>query len=288
MGEPSDLQPRSRIAIPPPLFSMDTLYVLCRSVDHRYAHLLDAADVEAAFTQKRAYFAAEAEHNPLVQEIMTGGTVTFDGLEAVDRHAFLVGPATFFRTHEILRKTLATNHRIKVGQQEYSREEVAAMFARCVPNARLERLPWCSLGRYRVSLGLAWGATLLTAHFTARGQDVDLPVDPFVLYYMGIITTVAALIYPSLRQNRDVRDVAPWNSAMYLDLNADLLRRNNRAVAVARKEYVPQERPLKTPRFYYALARTIEAHGFDTELAQRLSAPAPAGNGNQLRTASSH
>ena len=251
---------------------MDTLYVLCRSVDHRYAHLMEAGEADVAVEQKRAYFAAEAKGNPLVQAILAGGRVSYDHLLADDKRGFMAGPATFFRTHEILRKTREMNCPITIDGREFSHNEVADMFASCIPNAKLAHLPWCSLGRCRISLGLAWAATLLVAHFIARGQENDDLFDPFVIYEMGLVTTVVALIYTILKQNRDVRYAAPWNSAMYLDLNADLLRRNSPALAVARKEYVPQEKPFKSAHFYYALARKIESHGMDAELMQKLSA----------------
>ncbi|MEO6005689.1 MAG: hypothetical protein ABIZ04_22565 [Opitutus sp.] len=251
---------------------MDTLYVLCRSVDHRYSHAMPPAEVEQACTQKTAYFEAEAKVNPLVQEILTGGTVSFDELPVHDTHGFLAGPATFFRTHEILRKTRNLNTPLTIGDDEYTHDEVAAMFSRCVPNAKMTHLPWCSLGRLRISLGLAWAVTLMAAHFTARGEEGDALFDPFVLYYTGSITTVIALAYTILKQNRDFRHVAPWNSAMYLDLNADLVRRRSPYLPMAREEFVPQERPLKTPQFYYALARKIETQGLDAELQQELSA----------------
>lgn len=258
---------------------MDTLYVLSRSVDHRYTLPLDAAEAQEAFSQKRAYFTAEAERNPLVREILAAGRVHYDGLEDDDRHAFLAGPATFFRTHEVLRRTQGTNCPIRIGDREYSRDEVVEMFARCVPNARLGHIPWCSLARYRMSLGLAWSATLLVAHLVARNGGSDEAFDAFTLYYMGIATTLAALIGTALRQNRDVSQAAPWNSAMYLDLNIDLLRRDSPALAVARKEFVPQEKPFKTPQFYIALARRIESHGFDDELTERLRATEAATDG---------
>ena len=251
---------------------MDTLYVLCRSVDRRTCQQMDAGEATSAVAQKQAYFAAEAKVNPLVQEILSGGTVTPVGGIKNDPEGFLTGPATFFRTHEILRKTRRANTPLCIGRHEYSHDEVAEMFARCMPNAKLAHVPWCSLGRYRISLGLAWGATLLTSHFSARAAEGDELLDPFVLYYTGSITTVAALVYTTLKQNRDVRQAAPWNSAMYLDLNADLVRRNSPALAAARKEFVPQEKPFKTPRFYYDLARKIEAHAFDGELNARLAA----------------
>jgi hypothetical protein len=255
---------------------MDTLYVLCRSVDHRHSDRMGADEVREACAQKTAYFKAEAKVNPLVEAILTGGRVTFDGLSSQDKHGFLDGPATFFRTHEILRKTRSSNARLSIGSREYTHDEVAALFSRCVPNAKLAQLPWCSLGRLRISLGLAWAATLLVAHITAQGQEGDNLFDPFALYYMGSITTVAALIYTTLKQNRDVRHAAPWNSAMYLDLNADLVRRNSPALAWACKGRLPQQKFLKTPQFYYAVARKIESHGFDAELIQTSSAPQPA------------
>jgi len=250
---------------------MDTLYVLCRSVDRRHPEHVDSEHAREAVAQKTTYFQAEAKQNPLVKEILAGGRVSFDDLDALDRSGFCEGPATFFRTHEILRKHRKSETPILIGKREYSHDEVSAMFDRCIPNAKLAQLPWCSLARLRISLGLAWAATLVVAHITAQGAEGEDLFDPFVLYYTGSITTVAALIYTILKQNRDVRHAAPWNSAMYLDLNADLVRRNSLALAVARKEFVPQERPFKTPQFYYALAHKIETHGFDAELMGHLS-----------------
>jgi hypothetical protein len=77
-----------------------------------------------------------------------------------------------------------------------------------------------------------------------------------------------------LKSNRDVRHPAPWNSAIYLDLNADLVRRNSPALAAARKEFLPQQKGFKDPNFYYAVARRIETHGFDSELAREVGEPA--------------
>ena len=235
---------------------------------------MEAGPAGQACVQKTAYFHAEAKVNPLVKEILAGGTVSFDGLAAQDNHGFLAGPATFFRTHEILRKTRHSNARLTIGGREYSHDDVVAMFARCIPNVKLARLPWWSPSRLRISLGLGWAITLVVAHITALGAEGEKWVDPFVLVYLGSITTVTALIYTTVKQNRDVRHAAPWNSAMYLDLNADLIRRHSPALAMARKEFVPQQKPIKKPQFYYALARKIETHGFDAELmAHFASAP---------------
>jgi hypothetical protein len=250
---------------------MDTLYVLCRSVDRRHGECMDSGDAEEVRAQKIAYFKAEAKENPLVQEILSGGSVSFQGVSHYDKHGFLAGPATFFRTHEILRKTRKTNPPLTLGGREFPHDEVSEMFNRCIPNAKLAHIPWCSLGRLRISLGLAWALTILVSHITARGQEGDEFLDPFALFYTGSLTTAAALIYTTVRQNRDVRHAAPWNSAMYLDLNADLVRRNSPALAVARKEFLPMEKPIKRSHFYYSLARKIEAHGFDPELMQRLA-----------------
>ena len=146
--------------------------------------------------------------------------------------------------------------------------------AASVPNAKLQHLPWFSPSRYVTSLALAWGATLLIAHLFARDNPADGPFDTFVLYHLGLIASIVALAYTALKTNRDVRQSAPWNSAIYLDLNADLVRRNSPGLACARKEMLPQQKGFKHPDFYYALARRIEAHGFDEELARRVGEPA--------------
>jgi hypothetical protein len=247
---------------------MDTLYTLCRSVDNRCVPPLTAEQVKEIAAHKQAYFEQEAAQNPLVQAILGRGTVTYFGIEQDDRHGLLVGPAGFFRTHEILRQSRRTNAPLKIDGREYPHNEVAALFARCIPNAKLQHNPWFSPARYLTSLGLVWGLTAIAAHLAARDDGEGLLFDPAILYFLGLGGTGAALVTSALARNRDVRQGSPWNSATYLDLNADLVRRRSDLLALARKEHIPQQRPFKTPEFYYPLVRRIEAHGFDEELGR--------------------
>lgn len=255
---------------------MDTLYTLCRSADNHHAPPFTAEQVAEIAAHKAAHFSHEAAENPLVQEILTGGTITYFNLKRDDRRKFLEGPATFFRTHEILRRTRRSNAPIQIGGREYTHNAVAAMFGRCVPNAKLEHLPWFSPARYLTSLAYVWGVTLLVAHLFARDNPAGGTFDPFILYHGGLSGTIVALLYTAVKSNRDVRQSAPWNSAIYLDLNADLVRRNSPALAAARKEFMPQQKGFKDPEFYYALARRIETHDFDSELAREAGSPAQA------------
>ena len=110
----------------------------------------------------------------------------------------------------------------------------------------------------------------------ARENPAVGTFDPFVLYHVGLLTTVVALSYTALKSNRDVRQSAPWNSAIYLDLNADLVRRNSPALAAARKEFLPVQKGFKHPDFYYAVARRIESRGFDGDLARWVGGPTQA------------
>lgn len=253
---------------------MDTLYTLCRSVDNHHAPPFTAEQVAEIVAHKTTYFSNEAAQNPLVHEILLGGTITYFGIEKDNRRNFIEGPATFFRTHEILRHSRRLNAPIVIGGREYPHNTVAELFARCVPNAKLQHVPWFSPARYATSLALAWGGTLLIAHLFARDNPAMGPFDPFVVYYLGILGSIAALTYTALKTNRDVRGAAPWNSAIYLDLNADLVRRHSPNLAGARKEFMPHQKFLKNPDFYYPLARRIEAHGFDEDLSRRLGEPA--------------
>lgn len=249
---------------------MDTLYTLCRCVDRQFPLPLTSEDVSAVAERKKALFAAEAKENPLVREILQGGVIKCRLFKNRGEGDFTVGAATFFRTHEILRHTRSANFPIILGDCEYDHNEVATLFARCVPNVKLHHIPWFSPGRYSMSVGLAWGSTLLTSHVVARGAVNDGVLDHSVLFHVGVYSTVGAVVYTTLRQNRDIRRSAPWNSALYLDLNTDFIRRDLPAVALARKEVIPRQRPFKTHAFYYALARKIEAHGFDEELRRGL------------------
>lgn len=247
---------------------MDTLYTLCRSVDNHGAPPLTAEQVAEAAAHKQAYFEQEAARNPLVHAILSRGSVTFFGIEQADRHGILVGPAGFFRTHEILRQSRRTNAPLKIDGREYPHNEVAALFARCIPNAKLQHNPWFSPARYLTTLGLAWGLAAIAAHLAARDEGEGVLFDPAILYFLGLGGTGVALVTSALARNRDVRQGSPWNSATYLDLNADLVRRRSPLLALARKDRIPQQRPFKTPEFYYPLVRRIEAQGFDEELGR--------------------
>jgi hypothetical protein len=249
---------------------MDTLYALCRCEDNRHPLPLDSAAVDEITAHKKFLFSIEAARNELLREILARGKIGYDGMEKDDHRGFLAGPASFFRTYEILRKTRRTNQPLTIGEDEFEHNTVTEMFGRCVPNAKLAHIPWFSPARYRTSIGLAWGLALLAAHFAARDSDGVVPLDLSVLVYLGVGATLVAICFTALRQNRDVRRTAAWNAAMYLDLNADLVGRGSSALAVARKEVLPRQKWFKNPGFYQEVARKIEQHAFDAELRRRL------------------
>lgn len=256
---------------------MDNLYTLLRSVDNSRPDRPTPAEALELLKKKKAYFSEEAKANPLVREILAAGQVRCDLIEKSGHRAFLNGPASFFRVHELLRQTRKKNSPIQIGTEEFPHNQVVDFFERCVPNVRLHHAPWCSPSRYAVSLGIAWASTLLAALIVARNSEGASLLDTGVLYYMGLYTTLVALLYTAFKTNRDVRHAAPWNSALYLDLNADLVRRDLPLAAIAQKDVMPRQGLFKTPEFYYAMARKIESHGFDSELAHRLAQPpAPA------------
>jgi hypothetical protein len=245
---------------------MDTLYTLCRSADNRHAPPLSKEACAEIILCKRSFFADEAARNPLVAEIQAEGRIRAHEMERFDRAGFGAGPATFFRTHELLRWTRSADVPLLIGEREYPHAEVARMFSRCIPNAKLQHIPWFSLARYSTSLALAWGGTALVAHLFARENGAGMLFDRLVLSRLGVAATAVAVITSALKANRDPRHAAPWNSAMYLDINAALLRRNSDALALARKEFIAQQRPFKKPAFYYALARDVERSGYEAEL----------------------
>jgi len=247
---------------------MDNLYTLLRSVDNSHTPPLTPKETADVLARKKAYFTEEAKTNPLAREILRGGPITCDGLVLPPDKAILTGPATFFRVHELLRKNRTKNLPLQIGKAEFSHNDIVDLYERCMPNVQLHHAPWCSPARYTASLGLAWSSTLLVAHLMARSSEGQTMFDPSVLFYMGVLTTLAALITTTIKKNRDVRHSAPWNTAIYLDLNADLVRRDQPAAAFATKEFLPRQSGLfKTPDFYYPLALKIENHGFDAELA---------------------
>jgi hypothetical protein len=257
-----------------PVKRMDTLYTLCRSADNRWALPLTAEQAAEVAARKRAYFADEAARNPLVAEILREGTLDYHGLEKDDRRGFLQGPAGFLRCHEVLRRTQRSNRPVRIGGREFAHDEAAGLFARCVPNAKLEHRPWYSTSRYTTTLALAWGVTLLAAHLVGRDEGTGL-FEPRILSQLGLLLTAAAVVTSALRSNRDLRHAAPWNSAVYLDLNASLVRRGAPELGLARKETLPRQRTFKTPAFYYPLAERVRRGGYDDEL-RRLASVSPS------------
>jgi len=250
---------------------MDNLYTLLRAVDNSCCPPLSRQEAVELLKRKKAYFTEEAKANPLAREILHNGCVACDLVPKIGHGSFLAGSPTFFRVHEILRRTRKANFPILIGNEEYSHNDAVDLFERCVPNVQLHHAPWCSPARYSASLGLAWASTLLVSHIVARSGDSPLLFDTGVLRHMGLYTTIMALLYTAFKTNRDVRHAAPWNTALYLDLNIDLVRRDLPTAAAAHKDILPRQGFFKTPDFYYALARKIENHGFDTELSARLS-----------------
>ncbi|MBK9992195.1 MAG: hypothetical protein IPP19_16090 [Verrucomicrobia bacterium] len=251
---------------------MDNLYTLLRAVDNSHSLPLTPKEAADLLNRKKAHFHEEAKTNPLAREILRGGQITCEFLPKPVASSILVGPATFFRVHELLRKTRSKNFPLQIGGREFPHNEVVDLYERCVPNVQLHYAPWCSLARYATSLGLAWGCTLLVALVVGHSEETRTALDSGVLYYMGLYTTLAALLYTALKKNRDVRHSAPWNTAVYLDLTTDLIRREQPAVAAAHKDILPRQKFFKTPEFYHAIVRKIEAHGFDAELNARLNA----------------
>lgn len=241
---------------------MDTLYTLCRSADNRHAlPLSDSARAEAV-VHKRAFFAEEAAVNPLVAEILRGGAVGLHAPLRGRRATFLSGPASFFRTHELLRRTRETNAPLLIGGREYSRDTVLTLFQRCVPNTNLRFLPWFSTARYTMSLGLAAAATVLIGHVVALTSDEGGLFDRDVAWQAGVFLFALAVLSSARRSNRDPRHAAPWNSAIYLDANAQCIRSGSSALALVRKESIPQQRLFKDPTFYDELLRQIESGRF--------------------------
>jgi hypothetical protein len=245
---------------------MDTLYTLCRSADNRHAVPLGADARAGVIAHKRAFFADEAAVNPLVAEILRGGTVSVHVPSAGRRAEFLRGPASFFRTHELLRRTRSTNAPLLLGGREYPRVEVLGFFQRCVPNTNLHFRPWFSTARYTTSLGLAAAGTILIAHLVALTSDNDALFDHAVAWQAGVLLFAAAILSSARRSNRDPRHAAPWNSAIYLDANAALIRSGSPSLAVARKEWIPQQRLFKEPAFYDRLLAEIESGRFAEHL----------------------
>lgn len=183
------------------------------------------------------------------------------------------GPATCFRVHEILRKTRPhPEARIVLNGTAIAREELLRLYRMLVPNTNLEPLSRYSpytLPRI-LAAGLAGG--VIAGAWAGRAQIPESWMDfRAALAGAGLVLVVMSLL-GQFALSRNIFKTAPWNAALYNDVNLLLYRQDPTLLYLARREYVERNQFIKgglKGRRYHERALAIEGGAYVDILRRR-------------------
>ncbi len=182
------------------------------------------------------------------------------------------GPTTCFRVHEILRKTRRhPEARILLNGVTVPREELLRMYRMLTPNTNLEPLsPYTLYSLPRILLVALVGG-LVAGSWAGREHSPEMRMD-FLAAAIGAGVVAATLsLLGQFALSRNVTRTAPWNAALYNDLNLILYRRDPALLYLARPEFMERNHLIKggiNGRRYHERAQAIESGAY-VEVLQR-------------------
>lgn len=238
-----------------------------------------AVEQEQAFPPEETARLAEAKRRliedvavvaPLAARIVRGAPVE---CSLADDPFSCHGPATCFRVHEILRKTRAhPEARILLDGETIARGELLRLYRMLVPNTNLE-----PLSRYspytlpRVLTAAALGGVVAGA-WAGRGQSPPVWLD-FRMAFVGAGAVVVIMsLLGQFALSRNILKTAPWNAALYNDVNLLLYRQDPSLLHLARRDYVERNHFMKgglKGRRYHERAQAIESGAYVAVLRRR-------------------
>jgi hypothetical protein len=200
---------------------------------------------------------------PLAAHIVRGSRIAYaDGDDEYVRE----GPVTCFRVHEILRKTRRhPEARILLNGTTIAREELLAMYRMLTPNTNLEPLSRFTLYTLpRILLiGLVGGA--VAGGWVGRQQTPEVCIDYRAALMGGGLAAAAMSLLGQLALSRNMSKTAPWNVALYNDVNLLLYQRDPALLYLARVEFMERNHFIKgglNGRRYHERARAIESGAY--------------------------
>jgi hypothetical protein len=234
---------------------------------------------------------AEAKHRligdlvavaPLAAHIVRGSRIA---CEDIDDEYSREGLVTCFRVHEVLRKTRQhPETRILLNDAPVAREELLKMYRLLVPNTNLEPLsPFTLYSLPRILLAALVGG-VVAGSWVGRDHSPEVWMD-FRAALVGAAAVAAALsLLGQFALSRNFARTAPWNAALYNDVNLLLYQRDPALLYLARPEFMERNHLIKgglKGRRYHERARAIESAGYLEVLRRRreqfLARPARAG-----------
>ena len=216
---------------------------------------------------------------PLAAHIVRGSRIACPDLE--DEYS-REGPVTCFRVHEILRKTRRhPEARILLNKAPVPRGELLKMYRLLVPNTNLEPLsPYTLYSLPRILLAALVGGVVAGA-WAGQDQAPEVWMDfRAAVIGAGLVAATLSLL-GQFAVSRNIARTAPWNAALYNDLNLLLYQRDPALLYLARPEFMERNHLIKgglNGRRYHERARAIESGAYLEALRRRreqiLSRPA--------------
>ncbi len=183
------------------------------------------------------------------------------------------GPVTCFRVHEILRKTRRhPEARILLDDKPVDRRELLAMYRLLTPNTNLEPLsPYTLYTLPRIlAIGIVGG--IVIGAWAGREQTPETWIDLRAAYLGGGLVAGAMFLLGQFAWSRNLAQAAPWNVALYNDVNFVLYQRDPALLYLARVELVERNHLIKgglNGRRYHERARVIETGAYIEVLKRR-------------------
>jgi hypothetical protein len=207
---------------------------------------------------------------PLAAHIVRGSRIACADIN--DKYS-REGPVTCFRVHEILRKTRRhPEARILIDEFSVPREELLKMYRMLTPNTNLEPLsPYTLYSLPRILLAALVGG-IVTGGWAGREQSPEVWMDfRAAIVGAGLVAATMSLL-GQFAVSRDVTRTAPWNAALYNDVNLIMYRQNPALLYLARTEFMERNHLVKgglNGRRYHERAQAIESGAYIETLQRR-------------------
>ncbi len=248
--------------------------------EHSFYHLMVTAEralplaaTEELVGAKRRIIEDVVATAPLAAMIVKGSRIACADIK--DEYS-CEGAVTCFRVHEVLRKTRRhPEARILIDGEAVARRDLLALYRMLTPNTNLEPLsPFTLYTPPRIVLAGIVGGVLVGAAF-GREDAPAVSINLRAALLGGCLIAGAMSLLGQFALSRNLAKTAPWNAAIYNDVNLLLYRRDPALLYLGREEFIERNHQIKggmNGRRYHERARAIESGAYFEALRQRREA----------------
>jgi len=207
---------------------------------------------------------------PLAAHIVRGARIA---CPEIDDEFAREGLVTCFRVHEILRKTRRRPEaRILLDGKPVARRELLAMYRLLTPNTNLEPLSPYTLYTLPRILAAAVIGGVVIGGWAGHEQSPETWMDLRAACFGGGLVAAMMSLLGQFAWSRNLARAAPWNVALYNDVNFVLYQREPELLYLARVELIERNHLIKgglNGRRYHERARAIETGAYIDVLKHR-------------------